>query len=122
MVPSHRTRGKGHKQKHRRFHPNIQKHLLYCVSDCVLTEAVQRGFTVSLLEDHQKSSTHAAGHLSFYIHRNGIRKSVNELQHFYGIQSFRLLWLFKLPSIISTVEHIPYGKYFTQSQGLSTLN
>lgn len=122
MVPSHRTRGKGHKQKHRRFHSNIQKHLLYCVSDCVLTEAVQRGFTVSLLEDHQKSSTHAAGHLSFYIHRNGIRKSVNELQHFYGIQSFRLLWLFKLPSTISTVEHIPYGKYFTRSQGLSTLN
>lgn len=92
------------------------------MSDCVLTEAVQRGFTASLLEDHQKSSTHAAGHLSFYIHRNGIRKSVNELQHFYGIQSFRLLWLFKLPSTISTVEHIPYGKYFTQSQGLSTLN
>lgn len=36
--------------------------------DCALTEAVQRGFTVSLLTDHQKPSTHAAGHLSF-LHR-----------------------------------------------------
>lgn len=62
------------------------------------------------------------GILVFYTGRNGICESVNELQHFYGIQCLRLLWLFKLLSTISIIEHIPYGKYFIQSQGLSTLN
>ncbi|KAK4810883.1 hypothetical protein QYF61_013291 [Mycteria americana] len=53
VVPSGRTRGNGHKVKHRRFHLNIRKHFFTVEVTEHWAQVAQRGCGVSLLGDIQ---------------------------------------------------------------------
>lgn len=56
VVPSDRTRGNGHKLKHRGNSLSIWKHFFCCESDWELAQVAQEGCGITLLRDIQKSS------------------------------------------------------------------
>ena len=76
VVPSARTRGKGHKLKHRRVPLNTRKHF-YCEGDQALTQASQRGGGVSHLGDSQKPSGYSPGvYMARKVGTDGLQKSL----------------------------------------------
>ena len=58
VVPRDKTRGNGHKLKHRRLPLNIRKHFLTVRRDQALAQVAQGGCGVSTLGDIQKPSGH----------------------------------------------------------------
>ena len=58
VVPSGRTRGRGHQLKHRRFHLNLRK--CFFTGDGALAQ-VARGHCVIILGDIKKLSRHGPG-------------------------------------------------------------
>jgi len=60
VVLSARTRGSGHKLKHRRFPLNIKKHF-YCEGGQALAEVAQRSCGISILGGVQKAPGHGPG-------------------------------------------------------------
>ena len=63
VVPSPGTGGSGHKEKHRRFCPDVHnlEALFHCEGDHTLAQVAQRSCGASFLADRQKPSGHGPG-------------------------------------------------------------
>lgn len=61
MVSSNRTRGNGHRWKHRKFCLNIRKHFFYCDGERALAQVACRCGRVSVRGKLKKLSGHDLG-------------------------------------------------------------